>query len=156
MKQRWIRWLACAAMLSCGCELPPGPDPDPKPVPIVVVPPVTQGQRIALILHESHDQTPELSRLIVDLQAGESSAYFAKNHHSVFALDINAKDENKQPLQVITRLLPTIGSKPLPVLIVADKTKEGRLGNVLSCESLKSGTVGGDVVEVVKKTGGGS
>ena len=144
--------MVAVALLAIGCEIPPPtPGPGPQPPPIVV----TEGQRIALILHESQDQNPELARLIVDLQAGNSSAYFAKHHHSVFALDINAKDENKHPLAVITRLLPTIGSKPLPVLIVADKTNEGRLGKVLYCESIKKDAVGGDVVSAVKKTGGG-
>lgn len=144
--------LFVSLLIIVGCEIPPGPIV-PKPDPIN--PPVTQGQRIALILHESHDQTPEFARLIVDLQFGESSAYFAKNHHSVFALDIDAKDENKQPLQVITKLKPIIGNKPLPVLIVANKSADGRLDKVLYCESIKNDAGGSDVVSTMKKTGGG-
>lgn len=145
--------LIVSLFIVVGCEIPLPPVPTPEPPPVVV--PVTEGQRFALILQESQQQTAEMARMIVDLQAGESSAYFAKHGHSVVVLDIDAKDENGQPLAVIQRLKPAIGDKPLPVLIVADKTKEGRVGNVLSCESIKAAPLAADVVVAVKKSGGG-
>ncbi len=158
------RFLAFVLMLFViGCSIPITPIPDPinPPDPIVVVPPVTTEQRIALILHETHDQTPELNRLKIELQSGEAAGYFLAHHHSAFVLDIDSKDENKQPLPVITRLKPKIGDKPLPVLIVASKDKAGKLDQVLYCESLKAGTTAAEIVAVVEKSvvkqkGGGS
>lgn len=146
-----VALLLCVAV---GCSIPLPPVPTPEPGPVVVVP-VSEGQRFALILQESHDQTPEMARMIVDLRAGESSAYFAKHGHSFIVLDIDAKDENGKPLDLIQRIKPTIANKSLPVLIVADKTKEGRVGNVLSCESIKAAPLAADVVAAVKKSGGG-
>lgn len=141
-------------LLAIGCSIPITPIPDPinPPDPIVVVP-VTTEQRIALILHETHDQSPELNRLKIELQSGEAASYFLAHHHSAFVLDIDSKDENKQPLPVIARLKTKIGDKPLPVLIVAAKDKAGKLDQVLYCESLKAGTTPADIVAVVEKTG---
>lgn len=140
-------------LFGCSIPLPPAPTPDPGPPPVVV--PVTQGQRFALIVQESREQTAEMSRMIVDLQAGESSAYFAKHGHSVVVLDVNAKDENGRTLSVIERLTASIENKPLPVLVVASKTKEGRVGNVLFCESFTGEPLARDVVAAVKTHGGG-
>lgn len=151
----WFALLYLGLILGAiaGCSIPLPPVPKPEPPPVVV--PVSDGHRFALILQESQQQTPEMARMIVELHAGESSAYFAKHNHSVVVLDIDAKDENGQPLDVIQRLKPSIANKPLPVLIVADKTNEGRVGNVLSCESIKAAPLAADVVAAVKKSGGG-
>lgn len=146
------RFLAVVfSLLVIGCSIPITPLPDPinPPDPIVVVP-VTTDQRIALILHETHEQTPEFARLKIDLQSGEAASYLLAHHHSAFVLDIDSKDENKQPLPVIARLKPTIGTKSLPVLIVAAKGQAGKLETVLYCESLKAGATAADVVAVVK------
>lgn len=130
------------------------PTPDPITPPVIVVPVPSGDERIVLVLHESHDQTPALARLKTELQGGQAAAYFISKHHSVFVLDINAKDENNQPLSAITRLRPTIGTTTLPVLIVATKANDGRLGNVLLCESLQPDTTANDIVSLVKKKGG--
>lgn len=147
--------IALSLLIGCSIPITPIPDPINPPGPIVVVP-VTTEQRIALILHETHDQTPEFARLKIDLQSGEAASYFLAHHHSAFVLDIDSKDENKQPLPVIARLKPTIGDKALPVLIVASRDKSGKLDQVLYCESLKAGTTAADIVTVVKQKGGGS
>ena len=146
------RFLAFVLLLTLfvGCSIPVNP-PVPTPPPVVIVP-VTTEQRIALILHETHDQSPELNRLKIELQSGEAASYFLAHHHSAFVLDFDSKDENKQPLPVIARLKPKIGDKPLPVLIVASKDKSGKLDQVLYCESLKAGTTPADIVAVVEKT----
>lgn len=149
MSAKFCTALMCFLLL--GCSIPVTPPVDPP----VVVPPNVQGQRFAIIVQESHDQTPEMAQMIIDLQSGEASGYFAKHGHSVVVLDDEAKDENGRPLETLQRLKQSIGEKPLPVLVVADKTNQGRVGNVLYCESIKAPPLASDVVATVKKYGGG-
>lgn len=66
MKARLFRWLACAALLSCGCDfpLPPGPFPDPlppNPTPIVTV------DATLIVIEETASRTPETAAILTDV-----------------------------------------------------------------------------------------
>lgn len=148
--------LTITLLLPCGCDVlfpnvPIVPIPDPH-VPVV---PVPSGAKVVLILHESHDQTPEFSLLKTDLQTGgEAATYLAGKSHTVRVLDVDSTDIDGKPLGVITRLKPKIGTKPLPVLVVGPKDAAGKLGDPTYVESLPNTAIAADVVAVVKKQGG--
>lgn len=145
-----LPWLL---LLGCVPPLTPVPLPDPVNPPVIVVVPAVEGRRVVLLLHETRDQTPAFAALVTALRTGTNETYFATKGHSVYVLDIDSKGADGKPLDVLTRLAPTMAGKVLPVLVVAEQATGGKLGKVLSCESLKSAAVD-EVMAAIKKSGG--
>lgn len=122
----------------------PGPGPSPQPTPG----PVTTGKKLAVILRESADQTPEMARMVVALRTGPTQQYVASKGHQLLILDKDSKDENGQPPATLAKAMQATQGKPLPQLVIIDQAT----GAVLSAEPL--GSNADYVVEALKKAGG--
>lgn len=114
--------------------VPPKPDPDP-PTP-------KPSQVTAVIVHESNDSTPALSRLITGLRTGEAEQWLAAGGHSLLVLDDDATDANGQPLQIVASL-NALGVA-MPALFVLDGDQ------VLLKESLAADATGDQVLAKIK------
>lgn len=138
--------------LGCVPEfVPPGPI-DPVKPPVVV--PVTTGARLAIVIQETANQSTDLAIAIYGMRDGSAAKYLASNGHLFYVLDIDQKDEHQKPLAVIEKLKPIIGTKSLPVFIVAEKIEPNKLGKVLHCESLDPKATADNLIELTKRAGG--
>ena len=128
-------------------EVPPGPGPEPpKPEPPVVV----SGKRRLLLVHESADDTPEVSRLLVALRAGTAAAYLSEKGHKLSILDDDSVDASGKPAADVEQWRPHFSGLKLPVLFVLDETGK----TLIHKQELSAGTTAAQVVEIVKGKGG--
>lgn len=121
---------------------PPGPGPEPPPNP------TPAGTRTVLILYESEQKTPELSRLITDLTNASSPRYkyLQDKGHMVAPLDDDLEDASGRPfLDGWRPLVPQ-----LPAIVIQDaKTKA-----ILVKQALPATFTGTDVINLLQKHGG--
>lgn len=99
--------------------VPPTPPPVP-PVPPPVPPTPVPGQRAVLIIRETADGTPELSRLLVALRSGPQADYLRQKGHTLHILDDDSVDQNGRPSPIVEAWRPHIAGMTLPLLIVID------------------------------------
>jgi hypothetical protein len=143
--------LTLAAGCCCGClpNLPLFPLPEP------LVPVNPSGTKVAVILHDSREQTPEFAALKADLQTtSPASDYIASKGHRMLVLPIDSTDNDNKPLVTVERLKALINGKALPVLFVGPKDADGKIGTPQVVESLPNTAVANDVVTLIKKAGG--
>ena len=153
-----MKRLIALLLLLAGCVppyVPPGPSPPVVvvPVPPVVVP-VQTGERIAMIVQETTKQSPQLFAAIANMRDGSAAKYLGDKKHLFYSLDIDQKDEHGQQIAAMARLKPSIGDKPLPVFIIAEKIGENKLGKVLHCESITDSVTADNLIELIKRNGG--
>ena len=123
--------------------VPPDPDPPVPPTPIVV-----EGRRTVVILHETETDTDEFARLVVALRAGAHADYISSKGHTLTILDDDAKDENGQPVPLVSTLLPL--NPQLPALFVLDSGDGRRLHH----QALPADATAADVMAVLREHGG--
>jgi hypothetical protein len=121
----------------------PQPDPPPGPGPTPV--PVVSGKRIAILIHEASEQTPEMAQLIVTLRDGPTAAWLSTKGHRLLILDRTPKEAAGRWLSTVT----TEAAKGVPRLVILDATTDA----VLYSESFGGGNAD-TVTELVKRTGG--
>jgi hypothetical protein len=125
--------------------IPPKPDPEPpKPDPVV------SGKRRLLLVHESADDTPEVSRLIVSLRTGTSAAYLDSKGHKLSILDDDSVDAAGKPAADVEQWRPHFAGMKLPALFVLDETGK----TLLHKQEIPAGSTAAQVVEIVKGKGG--
>lgn len=126
----------------------PEPDkPEPKPDPIT--PPVVEGKRLAVIVRETGDQSPELARTIVSLRSGKQAAYLKEKGHTLKLLDKDSRTENGELDPDLSLISQDIKNKPLPVLVVM--TQDGK---ILGTTTLPGDFSADAVIDFIKKNGG--
>jgi len=124
--------------------VPPGPTPvPPKPEP--TPPPIPAGPRTVLILRESANDTPAMSRLLVSLQAGKGRDYLKSKGHSCLALDVDAKGADGKADANVAAWRVAV-DVPLPALAILDSK-----GNVLHKEPLPATATADDVLAVLRR-----
>lgn len=117
--------------------IPPVP-PEPKPPEPTPPPnPPIAGPRQVLILRESADDSPALSRLIVSLQGGKGRDYLKSKGHACFVLDVDDAQGAKWK-ETLNLAVPAVG-------IIDSK------GNVLAKQNLSSGDTADTVLALLKK-----
>lgn len=133
----------CRCCSNCRCRIDPAPQPVTPPQPQ----PVAQGKRIAIVIHESSQQTPDFFRLRSDLTAGTQSQWLATKGHAVWFAD----QHDTSPIGGFAKNAAV--GKTLPVLVVAelDGTKIGR---AVLVESLRPDAIADNVVELIRRAGG--
>lgn len=135
----------CQCCAACPCHVTPTP-PVPTPTPT----PVTEGKRIAIVWHESSQQTPDFSRLRISLTSGEANKYLAGKGHGVLFVD----PQDAVPSNLKSRIQSDVSGRTMPVLIVAELIGGTQIGKTLLVESLRPDSTADNVVELVRRAGG--
>lgn len=128
--------------------VPPIPPDPPKPVP--PSPPVVDGKRAVLIVRETADTTPEMSRLVVGLRTGASAAYLLSKGHTLAILDDDAVDENGQPAASVKAWEPFYKDLTLPALLIIDPATR----TLVHREALGAAATADSVIATIKGKGG--
>lgn len=68
------------------------------------VPPVVEGKRRVVVLHETSDDTPELSQLLVKLRRQEIEQYLRAKGHRLDILDDDQLDSAGRPDSLVSKL----------------------------------------------------
>lgn len=124
---------------------PPVVVPPPPPQPPAPVPPTpSAGKRVALIVRETADATPEMAAMLIALRNGENAAYFKEKGHKLYVLD----DDLTTPLADQWR--PHYAGLTLPALLIAEE-KNGAL-SVISKQPCPPSPQA--VIEAIKANGG--
>lgn len=131
--------------------VPPGPTPPPDP-PDPPDPTPSPGPRAVILIRETAETTPALSRLITGLRSGPAADYLKSNGHKLSILDDDAVDSSGQPSAVVKAWLTAIGNMPLPALVVADVT-DGKT-KVLYTGTLTEAATADTVLNTLKANGG--
>lgn len=121
---------------------PPPPKPDPPPPP----PQPVDGPRQLVIVRETADSTPDLSRLIVSLRSGSAADYLASKSHKLSVLDDDAIDSMGKPLPAMVEWRKIYEPIGLPCLIISDGTK--------LLASVKLPGTAAEILELLKSHGG--
>ena len=124
---------------------PPNPNPTPGPGP---TPTPAPGKKIAWVIRETADQTPEMARMVVAMRTGATQQYLASKGHKLLILDDDGKDETGQVPAAFQKAFEAAKSQPLPALVITDQST----GAVLSVAPLGSNP--DFVVEAIKRVGG--
>lgn len=125
---------------------PPGPTPPtPPPTP---TPPVVEGKRTVVIVHESADQTPAQSRLFNTLRNGTAASYIVSKGHTLLILDDDSVDQLNRPYKIVTDLV-TLGD-PLPLVGILDSNT----GALLHHRPLTPAANAEGILAVLKEHGG--
>lgn len=122
--------------------------PPPDDPPVVVPPVVTPGARVAYIIRETADSTPELNRLIVALRSGPQFDYLKSKGHKTYVWDKDAKDASGGVPWVIRENAAAITELGLPCVLIYDPT----LNKLVAKAKLPATATG--VVDLVKANGG--
>jgi hypothetical protein len=126
---------------ACAVEVA-GSGPNP---PIPPVPPVpTPGVRKIILVWETSQSTPALSRLIQDLR---NLPYLAERKHSLKILDKDTKSPSGTVPAELAQALRDIGGQTLPAVCIYDD--QGRLVGKAACPADKAG-----FLELIKQNGG--
>lgn len=121
----------------------PEPTPPPEPDP-------TSGQRIVLIVHETQDDTPDFSRVLVQLRSGTEADYLKKQGHKLYILDDDTRDTNGQKPGVLEKYDSDIQSVGLPAMLVIDPKTE----KLIKSRRLQEGVTASNVTEYIRQAGG--
>ena len=122
--------------------IPPGPPipPDPTPVPV----PIPSGPRTVLIVRESSDDTPSMSRLLVSLSAGKGHDYLKSKGHGYFAFDTDAKGSDGKPDPKVMQWISAVNMLP-PFAAILDSK-----GNVLAKMGIGNANTADDVLTLLR------
>lgn len=132
-----------AMLASIVAELGSKPTP---PVPPGPTPPVVEGKRRVVILHETSDNTPELSQLFVKLRRQDVEQYLQSKGHRLDILDDDQVTHEGTPDPLVVRLNGL--GQALPALFILDLTS----GEVIHKQALPATPEA--VMEVLKTHGG--
>jgi hypothetical protein len=145
-KWLWILVAVFAAGIVVGLAAPGfkgcGPAPDVPVVPVVV-----EGPRDVILVHETADETPELSSLIVALRKDDVAGQLKAKGHTLRVLDQDASDQSNQA--VLASYKSDIDAAGLPCLLIIEHSS----GKVLSAKRLAETTVD-SVLAALKANGG--
>lgn len=127
--------------------IPPGPptppDPPPKP-PEPPLPPVVPGPRQVLILRESGDDNPAMSRLLVSLSSGKGRDYLKSKGHAYFSFDADGKREDGSPDPKVVAWKNALNIK-MPCVAILDST-----GAILHKASLPDSCTADNVLDILR------
>jgi len=137
-----VRQSLAAALAKIASDLgtpPPGPTP----------PPIIEGKRLVVVVHEVDDATKEFANLRV-MTANNSAAakYFREKGHIVQFLEEEQKGADGQPFPLVEKL-KTLGVGVPAVFILDPSTKA-----VLYQLKLEPGVTADNLVEYAKRGGG--
>lgn len=104
----------------------------------------------AVIVHETSDDTPQLSVAFVRLRSGDTAKTLKDLGHTLTIVDQNAVDENGKEAAVITLAKPHLSGSPLPVLLNFQDGTE----RLISKQSLDPKATDADVLAAIRKAGG--
>jgi hypothetical protein len=141
----WVRLICAIVIVWQVATTLPAPGPGPKPNPPI---PVIEGQRIAVIIRETEDESPAFARMVVALRNGDHAAYLAAKGHTLYVYDQHQQDDVGQPLELVQTLLPL--HSQLPALFILD----GSDGRPLHHETLPADVTADDVLAILKGAGG--
>ena len=134
-----------AALAKAIAELgskPPGPTPPP-------VPPVVEGKRLVVVLHEVDDNSAAFANLRVNTANNSAAArYFREKGHTVQFLEEEQKDQSGQPYPLVEKL-KALGVG-VPAVFVLDPTTQA----VLYQTKLTPDATADNLVEYAKRGGG--
>ena len=125
--------------------IPPKP-PDPEPVP--------NGKRAILVIRETEDSTPEISRLITSLQGGAPNSpamYIREKGHTLSFLDDDSVTEDGKSSPYVTAWRPFYQDLQLPAILIIEP-QTGAAGKVLYRGQLPKTAV--EVIDLLKRYGG--
>ena len=120
-------------LLKLAGEFGDGPGPTP--------PPVEQGARRVVILHETADDTPELGSLWVKLRTGNADKYLTDNKHELLILDDDLEGTYPNLLR---------DKQELPAVFILDPHTNA----ILFQATLEPGTTADNIIERIRETGG--
>ncbi len=130
-----------------GTTPPTPPDVPPKP-PVVIPNPPVPGPRQVLILHESGDDNPAMSRLLVSMASTKGREYLKSKGHAYFNFDVDGKRPDGTPDPNVVAWKAAL-NVPLPAIAILDSS-----GAVLFKVSLADGTTTDDVISILRSNGG--
>lgn len=121
----------------------PGPEP---PIPVPPTPPVVEGKRDVVIVHESADKTPEFGSLVVELRKPGTNAdnYLKSKGHTLTILDDELLRESRWNSLLGSRL------DRLPRLFIVDP----RTNAILFEVAIPPGYTADQITERIRETGG--
>lgn len=121
---------------------PPGPGPQPQPV--------VGGPKKIVVLRESLEPTPEMGRLIVQMESGPIGSYLAEKKHEFESFDKDAKDETGAPSAYVRPFLDAAKGATLPAVVIVELAT----GKVVHSQALGEHPTAAALLEIVKGHGG--
>lgn len=120
-------------------QVPPGPTP----------PPITEGKRLVVVLHEVDDQSSAFANLKVSTANNSAAAkYFRDKGHTVQFLEEEQKGADGQPYPLVEQLKAlNVG---VPAIFVLDPATKA----VIYKQKLEPGVTADNLVEYTKRGGG--
>jgi len=114
--------------------------------PVPPTPPVVEGKRLLVIIHETADTTPEQGALFTAIRSGETAKYIKeKGHPSPLILDDESVDAGGRPIALVESLEAAM---PAPAMFVLEPTTKA----VIAKQALA--TKEQDVLAFLKANGG--
>lgn len=132
-----------------------GPEVPITPDPIVPGPPgpVKHGPRLILLIHESDQQTPQLSLLMGYLRSGETEKYLADQQHKLLILDDDPNQSTPPALRpYLTEATKHLTDQKQAALLIIDPLQTVSGGGVLF--SGKAPATEAEFIQTLKQHGG--